>query len=278
MAPSPPAQGTPDEPSTAGGAAFFDLDRTVVARPSGLAFGRHFHRAGLINRTNLLRGYVAQTIYLLRGADEARMERWRLQGLELSRGQMRAGFGDVIEASMAEVIRPIIYREALDLLEWHRSRGRKIYLVSSSPEEVVCPIGRLLAVDGVIATRSKVDPEGRYVGELEFYSYGPAKAEAMRALAGAEGIDLARSWAYSDSITDLPMLEAVGHSVAANPDRELRRVAVARGWEVVRFRLPVQLNPLRLATATPRRRAALAATAVAGAALLVAAFRPRRRS
>ncbi len=258
-------------------AAFFDLDRTVVARPSGLAFGRQFHQAGLITRTNLLRGYVAQAIYLLRGADEARMERWRLQGLELSRGQKRAGFGNVIEASMAEVIRPIIYREALDLMEWHRSRGRAIYLVSSSPEEVVVPIGRLLDVDGVIATRSKVDAEDRYVGELEFYCYGPAKAEAIRALAGARGIDLPGSWGYSDSITDLPMLETVGHSVAANPDKDLRRVAVARGWEVVRFRLPVQLNPLRLATATPRRRAALAASAVAGMALLAAAFRTRPR-
>lgn len=283
MAPSQGSQDTPPgahpeaPPPLSDGAAFFDLDRTVVARPSGLAFGRHFHRAGLINRTNLLRGYAAQTIYLLRGADEARMERWRAQGLELSRGQMRAGFGDVIEASMAEVIRPIIYREALDLMEWHRSRGRTVYLVSSSPEEVVGPIGRLLAVDGVIATKSMVDADGRYVGELEFYCYGPAKAVAIRALAHDKGLDLARCWAYSDSITDLPMLEVVGHSVAANPDRDLRRVAVARGWEVVRFQLPVQLNPLRLATATPLRRAALAATAVAGAALVAAAFRPRRR-
>jgi HAD superfamily hydrolase (TIGR01490 family) len=259
------------------GAAFFDLDRTVVARPSGLAFGRRFHQAGLIDWATLLRGYAAQAVYLLRGADEARMERWRLRGLDLFRGQPRAGFGEVIEASMHEVIRPIIYREALDLLEWHRSTGRSIYLVSSSPEEVVVPIGRLLGVEGVIATRSKVDDGGRYVGELEFYCYGPHKAEAMRELAATTGADLAGSWAYSDSITDLPMLEAVGHPVAANPDRDLRRIALSRGWPVVRFRRPVELSPLRVATATPRRRLALAAVlGVTAAAAGLAVARPRR--
>ena len=258
------------------GAAFFDLDRTVVARPSGLAFGRDFFREGLISRATLVRGYAAQTVYLLRGADEARMERWRLQGLDLSRGQERARFGKVIEDTMGDVIRPIIYREALDLMEWHRGLGRPIYLVSSSPEEVVDPIGRLLGVDGVIATRSRVDDSGRYVGELEFYCYGPHKAEAMRALAERKGLDLSESWAYSDSITDLPMLEAVGYAVAANPDRNLRRVAIRRGWGIVRFRLPVALSPLRAATGTPRRRLALAATVAVAAATVLAGRRLRR--
>jgi HAD superfamily hydrolase (TIGR01490 family) len=259
------------------GAAFFDLDRTIVARPSGLAFGPHFHRAGLISRMTLMRAYAAQTVYLLRGADEARMERWRLRGLDLSRGHKRAGFGEVIEATMSDVIRPIIYQEALDLMEWHRNQGRNIYLVSSSPEEVVGPIGRLLAVDGVIATRSKVDADGLYVGELEFYCYGPHKARAMADLAGGLGVRLEESWAYSDSITDLPMLEAVGHAVAANPDRDLRRVALQRGWTVVRFRRPVELSPLRVATATSGRRLAIGIAAVASAAAVLALLRPHRR-
>lgn len=230
----------------------------MVARPSGFAFGGAFYRAGLISRANLVRGYAAQAIYLLRGADEARMERWRLRGLDLSRGQERAGFGRVIERSTDAVIRPIIYREALELMEWHQAMRRAVYLVSSSPEEVVQPIGRLLGVDGVISTRSKVDSAGRYVGELEFYCYGPYKATAMQELAAAQGIDLGGSWAYSDSITDLPMLEAVGHPVATNPDRDLRRVAEQRGWTVVRFQVPTALRPLRVATATPARKAVLA--------------------
>ena len=260
-----------------GGAAFFDLDRTVVARPSGLAFGRNFYRAGLITRATLLRGYVAQTVYLMRGADEARMEEWRLRGLELSRGQHRASFRRVIQSTMDEVIRPIIYREALDLMEWHRARGRRIYLVSSSPEEVVMPIGGLLGVDEVIATKSRVDAADRYVGELDFYCYGPFKAEAMRSLAAERGIDLAGSWAYSDSITDLPMLEVVGHPVAANPDKDLRRVARERGWPIVRFHLPAELRPLRLATATPQRRLVVGAGLAAMTAGLLAVLRPWRQ-
>ena len=257
------------------GAAFFDLDRTVVARPSGLAFGSNFHQAGLISRGTLVRGYIAQTIYLMRGADEARMEKWRMQGLDLTRGIAREGFGKVIEATMSEVIRPIIYSEALEAMEWHRSMGRKVYLVSSSPEEVVCPIGVLLDVDGVLATRSRVDDQGRYVGELEFYCYGPFKAEAMAKLAAQEGLDLEHSWAYSDSITDLPMLEVVGHPVAANPDRNLRRAALARGWAVERYQRPVNLHPLRVATATPGRRVIVLAVAASAASLL--SLRRRRR-
>ena len=271
--------GTLNKPnrSNVAGAAFFDLDRTVVARPSGLAFGRNFYRAGLITRATLLRGYAAQTVYLLRGADEARMEEWRLRGLELARGQNRASFGRVIQSTMDEVIRPIIYREALDLMEWHRSRGRRIYLVSSSPEEVVAPIGGLLGVDDVIATKSRVDEAGRYVGELDFYCYGPHKAEAIRALAAERGIDLAGSWAYSDSITDLPMLEVVGHPVAANPDKDLRRVASDRCWPVVRFHLPAELRPVRLATATPQRRLVVGAGLAVLAAAVLAVLRPVRR-
>jgi HAD superfamily hydrolase (TIGR01490 family) len=260
-----------------GGAAFFDLDRTLVARPSGLAFGRYFYQAGLITRATLLRGYAAQLVYLLRGADEARMEEWRLSGLELARGQSRASFGRVIQSTMSEVIQPIIYREALDLMEWHRAAGRGIYLVSSSPEEVVMPIGGLLGVDEVIATKSRVDAAGRYVGELDFYCYGPHKAEAMRVLAAEKGIDLADSWAYSDSITDLPMLEAVGQPVAANPDRDLRRTALDRGWPIVRFHLPAELRPVRLATATATRRLVVGTGVAAMAAGLLALLRPRHR-
>ncbi|GAC1361847.1 MAG: HAD-IB family hydrolase [Actinomycetota bacterium] len=257
------------------GAAFFDLDKTVVARPSGLAFGRDFFRAGLITRGTLYRGLAAQTVYLMRGADEARMEQWRMRGLDLSRGQERAGFGRVIETFMTQVIRPIIYEEALELMEWHRSEGHAIFLVSSSPEEVVCPIGRMLGVDGVVATRSRVDEQGRYVGELEFYCYGPHKSEAMQTLARERGIDLAESWAYSDSITDLPMLETVGHAVAANPDRDLRHIAAQRGWAIRRFRRPVALRPLRRATATPGRKLAVASAVVM---TLVGGLALRRRS
>ena len=127
--------------------------------------------------------------------------------------------------TLEQVITPVIYAEALDLIEEHKRAGRKTVIISSSPIETVEAIGEHLGVDDVIATRARIDADGKYTGELEFYAYGPHKAEAIREMAVREGIDLARSYAYSDSITDLPMLDLVGNPVAVNPDRELARVA-----------------------------------------------------
>jgi hypothetical protein len=134
-----------------------------------------------------------------------------------------------------EVIEPIVFDEALTLIRDHQAAGRKVFIVSASPEEIVAPLGRYLGVDAAIASRAQLDAEGRYTGEVEFWSYGPYKAEAMHDVAEREGIDLDASYAYSDSATDLPMLEAVGHPVAVNPDRELARAAKAREWEVRYF-------------------------------------------
>ena len=142
------------------------------------------------------------------------------------------------------------------------------------------PLARHFGVSGVIATRAAVGPDDRYTGELEFYSYGLHKAEAMRSLAERGGIDLERSYAYSDSITDLPMLEAVGNPVAVNPDKDLRREAEERGWQIRDFRRPVRLRS-RFAGAMPPPRAtgvAAAFGAVAVGALLVwVAIRSRGR-
>jgi phosphoserine phosphatase len=107
---------------------------------------------------------------------------------------------------------------------------------------VVRPLGAYLGVDDVLATRAEVDEDGNYTGELAFYSYGPHKADAIRALAATHDIDLAASWAYSDSVTDEPMLRAVGHPVAVNPDKELARLARAEGWEIRKFAKPVRLR------------------------------------
>ena len=144
--------------------------------------------------------------------------------------------------TLDEVLTPIIYAEALELIEEHKQAGRKTVIVSSSPIETVEPLGEHLGVDDVIATRARLDAQGRYTGELEFYAYGPHKADAIREMAVAEGIDLANSYAYSDSITDLPMLELVGNPVAVNPDRELTRVAREREWEMRWFQHPVRLR------------------------------------
>jgi HAD superfamily hydrolase (TIGR01490 family) len=258
-------------------AAFFDLDKTVISRSSSLAFGRPLYKAGLVSRSQLLRGAYAQLVYLLVGADENKMERLKEGMLSLAKGWDRGAVERLVQEALLDVIDPYVYQEALDLIELHRSEGRSIYIVSSSPEEVVRPLARHFGVSGVIATRAEISDDGHYTGELEFYAYGSRKAEAMRGLAERAGIDLARSYAYSDSATDLPMLEAVGHPVAVNPDKELRREAEERGWQIRDFRRPVRLRTW-MAGAVPRTRPSVAAAAgvVVVAGLLVwAALRSR---
>jgi HAD superfamily hydrolase (TIGR01490 family) len=261
-------------------AAFFDLDKTIISRSSSLALSRPLYRAGMVSRGQLLRGAYAQLVYLLVGADEQKMERLKEGMLQLTKGWDRAQVEQLVQDTILDVIDPYVYQEALDLIALHRSEGRDIYVVSSSPEEVVRPLARHFGVAGVIATRAQVGDDGLYTGELEFYAYGSFKADAIRQLADRVGLDLAGSYAYSDSLTDLPMLEAVGHPVAVNADRDLRRVAEERGWERRDFRSPVRLRT-RIASAVPAPRPSYVAGAfgvIAVAAVLGwVALRSRER-
>ncbi|MCZ7528192.1 MAG: HAD-IB family hydrolase [Acidimicrobiia bacterium] len=223
-------------------AAFFDLDKTIIAKSSVLAFGRPFYREGLLSRRAVVRSAYAQVVYMLVGADEAKMERVREAMLALTRGWDQTHVASIVRETLDEVVSPIIFAEALELLAEHKAAGRKVVIVSSSPAEVVEPLAEFLGADEAICTRAEIDAAGRYTGDLAFYAYGPFKAQAMREMAAREGIDLAASYAYSDSITDLPMLEVVGHPVVVNPDRELARAARDREWEVQVFQRPVRLR------------------------------------
>jgi HAD superfamily hydrolase (TIGR01490 family) len=223
-------------------AAFFDLDKTVIATSSVMALGGTFYRDGLISKRTIVRGLYAQVVYLLVGADENKMDKMREAMLALTKGWDQKHVKELVRESLDEVLSPIVYAEALELIDEHHRAGRKTVIISSSPSETVEPIGEYLGVDDVVATRARIDAEGRYTGELEFYAYAAHKADAIREMAVKEGIDLAASYAYSDSITDLPMLELVGHPVAVNPDRELARVAREREWDIRYFQHPVRLR------------------------------------
>lgn len=223
-------------------AAFFDLDKTIIARSSTLVMGRTFFRDGLLSSSTVLKTLYAQAVYQLVGADHERMEQARHAALEMTKGWEADRIRRLVRETMEEVIAPLAYREALDLIAEHRRAGRDVWIVSSSGEEIVEPFGDYLGIRNVIATRSGIDEDGRYDGTLEFYAYAGAKATAMRQVAETRGYDLAQCWAYSDSITDLPMLTAVGHPVAANPDRELRAAAIAMDWDVRDFHAPVRLR------------------------------------
>jgi HAD superfamily hydrolase (TIGR01490 family) len=250
-------------------AAFFDLDKTVIARSSTLVMGRTFFRDGLLSSSTVVKGLYAQAVYQLVGADHEKMEQMRHAAIELTRGWEAARVRRLVRETMEEVIAPLAYQEALDLMEEHRREGRDVWIVSSSGEEIVEPFGEYLCVRDVIATQAGIDDQGHYDGTLEFYAYSTAKATAIRQIAEVRGYDLDRCYAYSDSITDLPMLTVVGHPVAANPDRELRAAAVAMDWEVRDFHSPVRLRDRLPDVPTPTGQVAAGIAGAALAALLV---------
>jgi HAD superfamily hydrolase (TIGR01490 family) len=244
-------------PAVGHSAVFFDLDKTVIAKSSALAFGRPFYREKLITRQDVVKAAYAQLIFRLGGADEQQMVRLRDYLAELCRGWSVEQVQQIVNETLHELIHPYIYAEAAALIEEHLAAGRDIVLVSASGEEMVRPIGELLGVSDVIATRMVVK-DGRYSGEVEFYAGGPHKVSAVRDLARERGYDLADSYAYSDSVTDVPLLEAVGHPTAVNPDRGLRRIAAERAWPILEFRHPIPLGQrLRDRPAVPVAAAAI---------------------
>ena len=248
-------------------AAFFDLDKTVIAKASMVAFGRPLYREGLISRRVLARAIYGQLVYMYVGADEEKLERMRDSVLALTKGWEQTKVREIVEETLHDVIEPIVYDEALDLINEHKAAGRKVFIVSASPEEIVAPLSRYLGVDEYLATRSTIDDEGRYTGTTEFYCYGPNKAEAMYKIAEEQDIDLVHSYAYSDSATDIPMLECVGYPVAVNPDRELTRAAEEFGWEVKTFTRKVRLRdrvPMPSARSTTAAGSVAAVAAIGG--------------
>jgi HAD superfamily hydrolase (TIGR01490 family) len=257
-------------------AAFFDLDKTVIAKSSTLAFGKPFYKGGLVNRRAVLKSSYAQFVYLLQGADEAQMDGMRDYLKALCAGWPVEQVNAIVAETLHDLINPLVYDEAVELFEAHHAAGRDVVIVSSSGEEVVGPIGEMLGVDRVVATRTVVE-DVLYTGDIEFYAYGEGKAVAMRELAAVHRYDLAASYAYSDSMTDLPMLEAVGHPTAVNPDKPLRKVATERSWPIREFARPVQMRTRIPSLPTPPGPpVAYAGVAVAAGALGVAWWAGRR--
>ncbi|MGH3412854.1 MAG: HAD family hydrolase [Marmoricola sp.] len=257
-------------------AAFFDLDKTIIAKSSTLAFSRPFQAGGLISRGAVLRSAYAQFVYLVGGADHDQMEKMRQFMSQLCAGWDVQTVREIVADTLHHVVDPLVYDEAVNLIEHHHASGRDVIIVSTSGAEVVEPIGEMLGADHVIATRMAVE-DGKYTGDIRFYAYAENKAKAITDLARRRGYDLSRSYAYSDSITDIHLLEAVGHPYAVNPDKELRRAARERGWTVLVFEKPVALRSrMRLPPVKPT----LVTLGAGAAAALVAGIwlRSRRAS
>src|SRR5690554_351864 len=240
-------------------AAFFDLDKTIIATSSSMAFSKPFYAGGLVTRTHAIRTAYAQFLYLIGGADERQTARLRDSLSDLIRGWEVATVKQIVAETIHEHIDPVVYEEAIALIRRHQANGRDVVIVSASGAEVVAPIADLLGAEHWIATELEVK-DGVYTGEITFYAYGQAKADAIKELARQRGYDLANSYAYSDSVTDAPMLNAVGHGFAINPDRAMRRAAYENGWGILHFRRPVGL---RAATKAGPTIAVVATVAVA---------------
>jgi HAD superfamily hydrolase (TIGR01490 family) len=217
-------------------AAFFDLDRTLLRRSSALALAGPFRRHGLISRRQLVKAAFWQILFAARGASHETVRKAAEDGLVLLRGMTPQQMRDLVAGALEDVLRPLVYGDALRVVRSHQERGEPTYVVSATLQEVVETIADDLGFDGALGTLCEVGPDGTYTGRALRALHAEAKADALRELAGRERFELSRCWAYSDSHTDLPFLEVVGHPVAVNPDRRLRQVAAQRGWRIVHFR------------------------------------------
>ena len=261
-------------------AAYFDLDKTILATSSTWALGTPMRRSGLISSRALAYGLIAQIPYLLVGAGTQRSSSLMEHLALMSAGISRRDLVEVVEGALATAIEPAVYAEALDLIEGHRRAGHDVVVVSASISEMVAPIARLVGADRAVATHMEVGEDGLFTGRISRSMLHSEKVVALHEDAAAHGIDPARCWAYSDSISDEPMLSAVGHPVAVNPDRDLRRLAQERDWPVRDFARPVRLRrrwePPSLSTRASVIAHVTGVLAVGGtAAWLMARRRPR---
>jgi HAD superfamily hydrolase (TIGR01490 family) len=231
--PPPPGGGAlrrPEEP----GAAFFDLDRTLMAGSSAFQFARAAYRSGLMSRRALARDAWENLLFRLRGSTDAGTDALRERVSALLAGVRVRDLQRLAPAVLAGVL-PRLYPKMLEIAYEHQDAGRPIFICTAASQEMAELMAVVLTFDGAVGSVSEVR-DGAYTGRAGGpFTYREGKAQAIRELAAREDIDLAASWAYSDSESDLPMLRAVGHPVVVNPDGKLARVARDEGWEVMRF-------------------------------------------
>jgi HAD superfamily hydrolase (TIGR01490 family) len=216
------------------GAAFFDLDKTLIEGSSALHFGRAAYRAGMVSRRQLASDVWANLKFRLNGSTDQGTDELRERILASIAGQRVVDLARMGPDVLAGIL-PLLYREVLDEAYAHQDAGRRAYIVTAASQELAEVLAHVLVLDGGVGMRSEVR-DGVYTGKAAGpFTYREGKAEAIRELAAREGIDLAESFAYSDSESDLPMMRVVGHPVAVNPDRVLERVAREEGWRIMRF-------------------------------------------
>jgi HAD superfamily hydrolase (TIGR01490 family) len=216
-------------------AAFFDLDKTLMAGSSGMQFARIAAKQGIVGKRQLASWGFEHLRYRLRGTTDARTAEVLKVARELITGVPAKGIDRMGPEVMAAIL-PRIFPQMLEEVYAHQDAGRPTFIVSAAGNGVVEQLAHVLGMDGGIGTRYEVDGEGNFTGHLDGpFVYGEGKVTAMKEFAARHQIELADSYAYSDSLSDLPMLRAVGNPVAVNPDPPLAQIARAEGWQVMRF-------------------------------------------
>lgn len=243
-------------------AAFFDLDKTIIATSSAFAFGKEFLNNGLISRQEAFDLYWTKASYMLVGQSSEKMDTTRDALSQMISGWSVDEVRRITSETMRTVVTPAIYSEARELIDYHKAQGHDVIIISASAALLVEPIAKELGVDTVVATELE-EVDGKLTGAVTSYLKGDAKADAVRTFAAEHGYDLTRSFAYSDSATDVPMLELVGTPVAVNPDRALRKHALSQGWEIRTFK-----NPEPLIQMPNAREVGIGAGVVAGVTVL----------
>src|SRR5450755_966060 len=266
------AEGEGEAVAASAGAAFFDLDKTLMQGSSAFQFGRAAFKAGLMGRRQLLADGLANLQFRLRGATDADSRALR-ERIAASLEGVRVVDLERLGVEVLAGILPRVYPQMLEVAHRHQDAGRRAYIVTAASQELAEILATVMAFDGAIGSDISEIVDGVYTGQpTGLFIYRSGKAKAIEQLAARENLDLSASYAYSDSESDLPMLRAVGHPVAVNPDGVLAAIAREEGWEVLRF----DRLGRRLKTA-----AALGGAAAAGgvaSAAIVRRMRPRRPS
>ena len=216
------------------GAAFFDLDKTLMAGSSGLHWARAARSAGLLSRRQMARYGWQNVKFRLQGSTDMATDQVKVEVADMIRGRRVIDFQRMTPKVLAGVL-PRLYPQMLDTAYAHQDAGRPVYIVTAASQEMAGMMAHVLSFDGAIGARSEV-VDGVYTGRADGpFTYREGKASEVRRLAAEKGYDLQASYAYSDSESDLPMLRAVGHPVAVNPDAALGRIAREEGWDVICF-------------------------------------------
>lgn len=249
-------------------AAFFDLDRTIIGGSSVFTFGMVAYRRGFVPTGQLVRDAVNAVAFQFAGASDEKTEAVKQRILEAIADVEVATLTDLADEIIPRLLKDV-RREARGLIDLHADAGRDTYIVSASPVEIVAQFAEEMNMTGGLGTVSEI-VNGVYTGHLaEPFCYGEGKAQALQKIAAEKGYDLSRSYAYTDSAGDLPMLDAVGHPVAVNPDSALEAIAYHRGWPIVEFSRTRK-------KVIKRTTAATGATALAAAAYGLGRYQGRK--